>query len=326
MPCLNGHHTESSKFGSLVARNMTDVRSMLRTERAARRINHPQAQYSSSGLLSCSICSVPVKSEAFWDSHLRSGGHNARLRQLNAAKAPEKSLNRAPPNKKRKVDEEKEEDELTGRKKPRNGQLAKAPTSEDKEQTPLKDEEYANGDEPQPEQGSRSSPSAQPRKPAEAFPAPQSGNDAVDEDEWAAFERDIAGDLTASGQPQAPLAALQAAPTITAKPLTASELAAQAREEQSMQKGSRDMELEEEREEASRQAEEELDRMAQLDEKMKAWREKKEALRSMRGSDSVQEVEKSELRISSGSSQQGSSDEDDEDDEWDPWHGFGGAT
>ena len=96
---------------------------------------------------------------------------------------------------------------------------------------------------------------------------------AVDEDEWAAFERDIA---TPPPEPSA----LTAEATISAAPMSAAELAAQSREQANLQKKSpREVELEGEKEDAARQMEEELDEMAGFDERVKRLKEKREELR-----------------------------------------------
>ncbi|KAJ4418285.1 hypothetical protein N0V82_005676 [Gnomoniopsis sp. IMI 355080] len=65
---------------------MSDARSLLRQQRAARRIQHPHVQYSAPGKLSCTICQEPIKSEALWDAHTRSVAHRQRL--LASAKEP----------------------------------------------------------------------------------------------------------------------------------------------------------------------------------------------------------------------------------------------
>ena len=54
---------------------MSDVRALLRSERAIRRISHPHAKYSASGSLSCRVCRLPLKAESLWDLHVRSKQH-----------------------------------------------------------------------------------------------------------------------------------------------------------------------------------------------------------------------------------------------------------
>lgn len=97
----------------------------------------------------------------------------------------------------------------------------------------------------------------------------------VDEDEWAAFERDIAVPL-----PEPPaIAAYSAAATIQAAPMSAEELAAQAREGQAEHRGRREAELEAEKEDAARHLEEEFDEMEALEARARRLRERREQLR-----------------------------------------------
>lgn len=237
--------------------NMTDVRSLLRNERAARRLVHPYASYTKSGVLSCSLCAISIKSEGLWDKHLRSTEHSTRLQQLQTANA----------NKKRKADE----NDTQQRKKPRNNELE-------------------SEDESDPVDGATSTTATligeapdQPI-PSEHIPSPHTDTalsapttaliEAIDEDEWAAFERDVA-----TPPPDPPKMPLSSAVVISAAPLSAAELAAQAREAQSAQKGRRETEAEEEKEEASRRLEDELDEMTALEDRVKRLKEKREALR-----------------------------------------------
>ena len=65
---------------------MTDVRSLLRNERLARRIEHPHASYSSTGTLSCTVCRVQLKADSLWDPHVRGKPHRVNLQRLQEAK------------------------------------------------------------------------------------------------------------------------------------------------------------------------------------------------------------------------------------------------
>lgn len=58
---------------------MSDARALLRQQRAARRIDHPHAQYTAPGKLSCSICHEPIKSETLWENHTRTVTHRQKL-------------------------------------------------------------------------------------------------------------------------------------------------------------------------------------------------------------------------------------------------------
>lgn len=96
----------------------------------------------------------------------------------------------------------------------------------------------------------------------------------IDEDEWAAFERDVAAPTHRVPLP----AAAVAAATISAAPVSADELAAQ------QQKRKEDQNLENEdaegeREDAARHLEEEFEEMEQLEERVKRLKAKREELR-----------------------------------------------
>ncbi|KAH8816015.1 hypothetical protein F5884DRAFT_205181 [Xylogone sp. PMI_703] len=64
---------------------MADVRSLLRSERAARRIQHPYATYSTTGTLICRVCNTQLKSESLWDAHLRGTQHAMKLQKMKDA-------------------------------------------------------------------------------------------------------------------------------------------------------------------------------------------------------------------------------------------------
>lgn len=66
---------------------MADARSLLRAQRAARRINHPHASYTDSGKLTCAVCRDPIKSDAQWDAHVRGASHRQRLLAQQKARA-----------------------------------------------------------------------------------------------------------------------------------------------------------------------------------------------------------------------------------------------
>lgn len=66
---------------------MADARSLLRAQRAARRIDHPHAQYTDAGKLTCVVCREGVKSESLWEGHIRGAGHRQRLLAQQKAKA-----------------------------------------------------------------------------------------------------------------------------------------------------------------------------------------------------------------------------------------------
>ncbi|KAG6045658.1 hypothetical protein E4U39_002104 [Claviceps sp. Clav50 group G5] len=77
----------------------SDVRSLLRQQRAARRIVHPHAAYSDAGKLLCTLCREQLKAEALWDAHLSSQPHQERLqhhRQQRQQRNPGNDIESAP--------------------------------------------------------------------------------------------------------------------------------------------------------------------------------------------------------------------------------------
>jgi hypothetical protein len=145
-----------------------------------------------------------------------------------------------------------------------------------------------------------------------APPQPQAM--AIDEDEWAAFEREVAAP---SRIPQAP-AALAAEPAISAAPITTEELAAQQAREKAAATQNRDAELEGEREDAARFMEEEFDEMDQLEERVRILKQKREELRKKRAED----LSRDEAMVSASAepdSAESENDDDDDDEDWDDW-------
>ena len=143
----------------------------------------------------------------------------------------------------------------------------------------------------------------------------------IDEDEWAAFERDVA---TPPPDPSAP-SALTAAATISAAPMTAAELAAQSREQASLQgRERREAEVEGEKEDAARALEEEFDEMEGLEERVRRLREKREELRLRRAKEAEEGLEDDREGDVEGKHTDGVEDdeenEDEEDDNgWGAW-------
>ncbi|KAL4743922.1 hypothetical protein BDV11DRAFT_285 [Aspergillus similis] len=166
-----------------------------------------------------------------------------------------------------------------------------------------------------------------PETEASANPELQS----IDEDEWAAFEREVAAPTRV---PQRP-AAVAAAATISAAPITAEELAAlQEREKESFRRN-REAEVEGEREDAARFLEEEFDEMEQLEERVRRLKQMREQLRLKRATESadVDEAATAEVvptePVSSAADattadnknedEEDEEDDDDADDDWDNW-------
>ena len=261
---------------------MADVRSLLRNERAQRRITHPNATYSATGSLECSVCHIPLKSDQeVWNKHTKSTQHAMRAERLriSTSTAPIPSATREVSNGSKKRKASDGEDHSRKRTKPvvdvpggffdemieANNAPPETTTGhfEDVQETP---------DAPT---KTTAPTTVLPSHPLPTPPIPAQ----VDEDEWAAFERDVA---TPPPDPSLP-SALTAEATIVAAPMTAAELAAQAREEANTQsKEKREAELEGEKEDAARALEEEFDQMEDLEERVRKLREKREELRGKR--------------------------------------------
>ena len=300
---------------------MTDVRSLLRNERAARHISHPHASYSATGKLECLACRVSLKSDIeTWNKHLRSPQHMMRAERLRvssgkpadlpaATRVPE--ANPSDNNKKRKAVEDEDEVEDPRKKNKQGiaspGRSLQGSTDTHNSSPPLTEMK------PPP-------PIAKGRASGEALDEPERLPKSVDEDEWAAFERDIARPAS----PEAP-SALNAEANITANPVKAAENATSAQEVDIGARDQRALEAEAEREDAARALEEEFEEMEGLEERVKRLRDKREALRSK---------QTEETNIKEGQSSRGSDhslnddgnddDEDDElEDDFDNWNRWG---
>jgi beta-phosphoglucomutase-like phosphatase (HAD superfamily) len=103
----------------------------------------------------------------------------------------------------------------------------------------------------------------------------------VDEDEWAAFEADIAA-------AEAPVANTYDEGVISAPAISAAELAAKDKEEENRRKREKqDAELEGDKEDAAKRMEDELEEIEGLEQRVKKLKEMREALRSKNKSGAV---------------------------------------
>ena len=289
---------------------MADVRSLLRKERAQRRIDHPQARYSATGTLECTVCHIPLKSDTeVWNKHLRSPQHIMRAERLRIgtfkASGQPSPQETSSGSKKRKASDG--EDDSRKRTRP----VVDLPSAS------LDATDGASNDSSREELRVMSS--AHTTLPSHPLPTP-TVTAQIDEEEWAAFERDIA---TPPPDPALPLA-LMAEATITAAPLTAAELAAQSRRAATFQsKERRDAEVEGEKEDAARALEEEFDEMEDLEERVRRLREMREELRDEQarrseGQKSLKGMDEGDFSGTSAADEE-RYDEEDEDDDWGVW-------
>ncbi|KAE8376237.1 hypothetical protein BDV26DRAFT_282792 [Aspergillus bertholletiae] len=145
----------------------------------------------------------------------------------------------------------------------------------------------------------------------------------IDEDEWAAFEREVAAPTRA---PQAP-SAVAAQATISAAPISAEQLAAQQERENDTIARGREAEAEGEREDAARFLEDEFDEMEQLEERVRRLKHKREELRNMRATGAKEDDLMDGLVSAATMSKdhekdredEENDDDDDDDDDWDNW-------
>ena len=259
---------------------MADVRSLLREQRAARRINHPHAIYTASGL-SCRVCHLHLKSDSLWQSHLASVQHTASLKKIGSQAAGLSNRTKTeatyPSIRKRKAEDVEDSEKPTA---------SSAKRSKSTSETGIITGETSEIEEPDSVVELRATPHASTPNKSETPPTPPANTTAqpaesktdLDLDaQLAAFERDIAlipQELNAQS-------ALTAKATIMAKPMTATEIASKSREEASTQaKERRETEIEGEKEDAARQLEEEFDEMDALEERVRRLKEKRENLKS----------------------------------------------
>lgn len=235
----------------------------------------------------------------------------AMLRAERAARAPpkQKATPRAaapapvPASKKRKAPEDEDEDSDETRKRARSAGANGIPTDFFDGQTAPSTEEPTE--------------ETAPSTPAEPKDNQTAAQPDIDEDEWAAFERDVA-----TPPPQAisnVLDALNASNAISSKPLTAEELAAEAREEQNAQRSKRDAEIEDEKEEADQALAEEFEEMEALEERVKKLRERREGLRraSVVDKEASEAAVATELRAQLPATEEEAEEDDDEDEDED---------
>ncbi|KAI9827891.1 MAG: hypothetical protein M1826_006197 [Phylliscum demangeonii] len=270
-----------------------DPRLLLRSELASRRINHPYVSYSSRGSLSCSLCQRAIKSPSLWESHLRSAQHLVRLRTLE----PSSSSTTATRKRKAPFDddqtggggggEEKDDDSDGERKRARADEVVAAVGAVTSEQAPLV---------------------------------------VVDEDEWAAFEQDLA--LTAAHTESGNA---RTAPSIISAPaMSAAELLARQRStaepdadgmtSRESLREARQAELEAEREEAARQLEREFEEMEGLEERVRRLRQKREQLRPAPGVGPERDADGDAGVADGGTGMMDAPDEEESDvEEWDDW-------
>lgn len=300
---------------------MADVRALLAAERQSRRITHPHLTYTKSGILLCNVCNLNVKSEALWEGHLRSSNH--RKNALTSQETTTKPL-------KRKIEDvdvpqgDRYEADRDGRKKPKSRSVTMtSTTNEEPKETEV--QSFPPAPAVHPDQADQLPSSSSVPKPSEPDLPPQSlqpngtlPQPEVDEDEWAAFEREVAP-LKA----EEPAKPTYEGATISAAPVTAAQLSQQADEEKRRRL---DTEADDEKEDEGRRLEEEFDVMEEMEERVRKLREKREALRQaalVKGETEKEQPAAAEARSESAPNENHDhheDDDDDDDDDEDDWY------
>ena len=272
---------------------MADARTLLRQQQASRRLTSPHALYSSTGKLTCALCREPVKTEALWDAHARSPSHRAALQAAAAARARETPAAGTKRKHDDDGDESPEDDDDERRKRSRaDGAVpppALTPASSGSgsraSNTPSHGVELSIPSRPATPKTTGPPPSDAARK--HAGTAAQPGGD-VDEAEWAAFEADIA----AATAPYAEDAVISA----PAVPASGTGEQKEGEEEAGNKRGTKEVEIEAEREDAKRALEDEFDEMEELEARARRLKERREALRArasradLKGADAAKEA------------------------------------
>lgn len=286
---------------------MADIRALLAQERASRRITHPHLTYTKSGALICNVCQLNVKSETLWDGHLRSANHkkNVAAQQANAmatTTTTTKTLKR-----KHEDDDEDEQRpqpppdaERERRKMPKSRAVSLA---EKATIVAVESDEAMPAVPPLPSQPTSEIPDRSAAEPSPPLPHPPSADhlqspptqQPIDEDEYAAFERDIAAvdELNhLADDPYDPssssLSVIARAPdyesaTISAPALTAAQLAEQAAEAKRKQQEILAEDADADQDDERGRLEEEMEIMEEMEERVRRLRERREALRSGSG-------------------------------------------
>lgn len=320
---------------------MADVRSLLRNERNARRISHRHAKYTETGKLYCVVCRLELKSESLWNDHLRSKDHSILLKRNgydsgspDGSPGPEPAqtknsdveeansgtpTEKEPPakqTKKRKAsdDDDDEEEADTSRKRSK-----KAPLPGFLPQGFFDDAAKADA-EAAPCSNSNGQEFRLPSRPATPLKGTDTVQEAaklptVDEDEWAAFEADIAAaEVAAETTDDA---------VISAAPMTTEEIAAKSREEEmSTRKEKAEADLEGDKEDAVRKLEDEFEQMNELEERVRRLKEKREALRVKEPVTVAPEPAEGGKAEASNATPEDEEDDDDDGEDDDDWAGF----
>ncbi|KAM0563778.1 hypothetical protein ACHAPJ_001511 [Fusarium lateritium] len=303
---------------------MSDVRSLLRQQRAARRIEHPYATYSDAGKLLCTLCHEHIKSETLWDSHVRGEAHKTQLIKAQTAAAANGRNSQQTAQKRKHDDTEEAIDDRDGdvemedaaRRKRNKTDATEGEGDRDAKDQNLTPPRLTRRTSTTPSQGveiqipsrpatpahrdgsSASTPGGQPnnltsQSGTASLPSRRPSSLATDErpasTTVAVDEAEWAAfeaDIAATTAPYDEDAVISA-PAMNAEEAAAAE--AEKEEEAEKRRAQADVDLEDEKEEATRALEEEFEEMEELEARVRRLKEKREALRK-RGESFSQEA------------------------------------
>ncbi|KAJ4270552.1 hypothetical protein NW762_002240 [Fusarium torreyae] len=309
---------------------MSDVRSLLRQQRAARRIEHPYAAYSDAGKLLCTLCHEHIKSETLWDSHVRGEAHKTQLIKAQKA-ATANGRNSQQTAQKRKHDDNEEaiddrdgdvEMEDVARRKRNKTDAAEGEGDKDAKDQNLTPPRLTRRTSTTPSQGVEIQIPSRPATPAHrdgssaSTPGGQPNNltsqsatASLPSRRHSSLATDERPASTAAAVDEAEWAAFEAdiaattvpydedaiisAPAMTAEEAAAAD--AEKEEEAEKRRAQADVDLEDEKEEATRALEEEFEEMEELEARVRRLKEKREALRK-RGESFSQEAGAEKLK------------------------------
>ena len=324
---------------------MASARALLAAERAARRLTHPYLHYDQSGRLQCTVCNLNIPAEKLWEPHLRSANHrkNAAAREEGFTVSKKRKIDdgsEEPIVQKRKheetddgMNEAKQRVQTTmtsrGAKRVKSVRFEDQPTEVPEHVPPVPTRETDKGSPPlsnteheTPESEPQVVP--EPTEPQISSSSHEVPIDPVDEDEWAAFERDLAP-LTSFPATNTQTHDRYSHATISAPAVSAADLpktpSDQAHAENKTKRRDYEAEAQAEREEEQARLQEEFEVMEEMEERVRRLREMREKLRvrSSVASGAQQEAGITDTSAKQQMAEKVVEEDEDESDELDDW-------
>ena len=170
---------------------MSDVRSLLKQTRQARRIAHPYAKYNSQGTLYCTACTQKIAGDPLWETHIQSVSHKEKVK--NVIREGQRKAKRGIAA--MAMGDEEEEEEMESRKRLKVQESESEGEEEEVVVVVVEEEEAEEGvrDEPPRPEMVEEKGTGEDALPADFFdPGSRPVKSGVDEEEWAKFQSEIA--------------------------------------------------------------------------------------------------------------------------------------